>query len=182
MKTKVKKEKIENIIKRSSWYYINSDLTAENFPIPEKIETEGWKLIRMDKSFSSQEALDKIKADGCRPANAYELALWSEKHREEIPKEHWCLAFGQLWQDAIGYHRVPRVDAYSDGDFKFGLGYFGRPWGPVSCLLAFCDSSLSSLALSTSEKPSVPFDSSDLDSRLKAIEQFMRDNFKGFHV
>lgn len=138
MKT-TKKQKIEDIIKRTEYYYVNSGLNSENFPIPDDIETENWKLIEMEKSFSSQEALDRIKSEGCRPANVYELALWSEKHRDEIQKGRYVLAFGQLWRDSDGYLRIPCVSARSSGDFYFSLGHFEYDWSQDDILLCFCD-------------------------------------------
>lgn len=129
--------KLEQIIKKSKWYYVNSDLTSENFPNPDLIETTGAKIIKMDKPFSSQEALDEIKRQGCRPANAWELAKWANEHREEMDKETWILAFGQTWTDSDGYHRVPIVNRDSVGDFKFYLGCFEIPWYGGGCLLGF---------------------------------------------
>lgn len=148
MKTKVTKEKLEDIIKRTEYYYVNSDLNSKNFPIPDTIQTENWKLIRMDTSFTSQEALDKIKTEGCRPANAYELALWSESHRQELDKSKWeyAIALGQLWYGG-GDRRVPCVGAYSVCDFGFSLGRFGLDWDGGGCLLCFCDLPSDTLAL-----------------------------------
>ena len=48
-----------------------------------------------------------------------------------------------LWQDSNGNHRVPNVNANSDGDFKFDLGYFENDWNDDNCLLAFCNSFVS---------------------------------------
>lgn len=39
-----------------------------------------------------------------------------------------------------GNHRVPNVNANSDGDFKFNLGNFENPWDDDNCLACFCDS------------------------------------------
>jgi hypothetical protein len=39
-----------------------------------------------------------------------------------------------------GNHRVPNVNANSDGDFKFNLGNFENDWNAENCLLCFCDS------------------------------------------
>lgn len=103
------KTPLEKIIKKSKWFYVNDKLNAKNFPIPDKVETKGWKLIKMSKSFSSQEALDEIKRQGYRPANVYELAEWMNKHREkEMPKGAWggVIAFGsEMLLD--GYRVVP---------------------------------------------------------------------------
>ena len=125
-------------------YSKNPNITSENFPKPEKVETENWKLIKMGRSFSSQEALDKIKSEGCRPANIYELLLWAKDNQE---KSQWVIGFGSEWKDSDGRHRVPYVDAYGGGDFHFLIGYFEKPWDVDSCLLCFCDSPLTPLGL-----------------------------------
>lgn len=39
-----------------------------------------------------------------------------------------------------GNHRVPNVNANSDGDFNFNLGNFENDWNSDNCLLCFCDS------------------------------------------
>lgn len=129
--------KLEQIIKKSEWYYVNSELTSENFPKPDLIETTGAKIIKMGKPFSSQEALDEIKRQGCRPANVWELAEWANEHREEMDKETWIVALGQIWKDSDGDHGVPFVYRHSDGDFRFNLGYFEGPWDGGGCLLGF---------------------------------------------
>lgn len=159
-----KSQTLEDIIKKSKWYYTNDNLTTKNFPIPKTIETENWKLITLDIWTSSKECLQKIKDAGCRPANAYELALWANNHREEVPKGKWYVAFGQTCF-IDGDHRVPGVGAYSGGGFDFDLGSFEDDWDSNDVLLCFCDKELDTLS-----------------SRLKNVEQFMKDNFKGFHV
>ncbi len=148
MKTK-QKYNLEKIIKEyKNVYYQNSDITSKNFPLPEKVETENWKLIKMDKSFSSEEALDKIKSEGCRPANIYELLLWSKNNQE---KSQWVTGFGSSFIDSDGYHGVPRVYRYSDGGWKFDLGHFEYDWSDVHCLLCFCDSTLTTRPLENSD-------------------------------
>ena len=155
---------LEKVINKKNYSYVNNDLTAKNFPIPKKVRTEGWKVIKMKGPFTSQEALDEIKKQGCTPANAYELAEWA--HKDTLEKGTSIIALGQLWQDPNGYRRVPYVDTGSGGGFDFNLGYFGDPWCGVGCLLCFCD--LNELGtLDTSEKNSDtltldPFDPVDI--------------------
>src|SRR3989344_7913964 len=45
------------------------------------------------------------------------------------------IAHGSLRAD--GNHRVPNVDAHSDGDFKFNLGNFENEWNDNNSLLVF---------------------------------------------
>lgn len=126
----------DKVIKKEKFYYVNSDITAANFPVI-STEIENWKLIRPGKRFTSQEAIDMMKAEGCRPATAYELLLWKQLHGDELKDWEYCLAFGQTYTDSDGDHRVPRVYRGSDGDWRFYLGYFGRDWGGDYCLLCF---------------------------------------------
>lgn len=145
---KIATKNLEDIINQSEYYYVNSNLTTANFPIPDTIETENWKIITIDKTMTSEEALAKIKAEGYRPANAYELAIWSNNHRDEVPKRKWYIALDQLWY-GDGHHWIPYVRAYSDGGFEFRLGRFGLALCDGLCLLCFCDSTL---ALGHSDK------------------------------
>lgn len=137
---KTKTPTIEKLTK-SGYYYVNADITAANFPIPETVETENYKIIKMDKSFSSKEAIERIKTEGCRPGNIYELALLKENHPELWPKGQWSsiIAFGTDFTDSGGNHRVPYVFAFSGGGFEFGLGHFEETWNAGFCLLCFCD-------------------------------------------
>lgn len=146
-------KKLKQLVKEGKYNYINPLITEGNFPIPDKIQTENWKIIYMNKLFSSQEALDKMKAEGCRPANIYELATWKINHGEELKKGRWLLAFGQT-TILDGYHEVPSVYAsYTGGDFDFSLDDFEDGWDDRDCLLCFSDlepKTLESLALRVS--------------------------------
>jgi len=44
-----------------------------------------------------------------------------------------------FWQDPDGNHRVPNVNANSDGDFKFNLGNFENDWNSDNVVLCLCD-------------------------------------------
>lgn len=142
-------DKLQKIIKKKEWYYINKDITEANFPKLDTIRTKNWKLIKMSKSFSSQEALNEIKRQGCTPANAWELATWAKKHREsEMSKGVWSvvLAFGQT-PLVDGCHGVPGVLRCSVGDFEFDLGLFEDDWFDGFVLLAFCDLPLDTVTI-----------------------------------
>lgn len=132
----------KNLLK--GYYYINDNINEKNFPLPKTISTTGAKVIEMGKSFSSQEALGRIKAEGCRPATIWELAQWKIENEDKIKgKYKWYLALGSVWKYvADGDHRVPYVSANSSGGFNFNLGYFEDDWDDDDCLLCFCDLSL----------------------------------------
>ena len=157
--------KLQTLFKKyDNIYYRNSNLTEANFPVPKVIQKEGWKLIKMKKSFSSQEALDEIKKQGCRPANLYELVEWAKDNQE---KSKWVLALGQTLTDGGGDRRVPCVGRDSDGHFGFFLGRFGDVWYDDLCLLCFCDESTQTL--STSEIQTS--DSLTLESAVKICKE-----------
>lgn len=121
------------------YYYINSDITEEHFPIPDVIETDNWKLVTIEKTMTADEVLEKIKADGLRPANLYELAIWKQNNEKTMKRFSWTVALGQMWKDADGNHRVPYVYCYSGGGFEFSLGGFGIVWSGDGAFLCFCD-------------------------------------------
>lgn len=130
---------LQQIIQQKKWYFVNENLNDTNFPKPEKIQKEGHKIIKMGNSFSSEEALERIKQEGCRPANAWELAEFAVNHEDEMEQGKVYLAFGQTYRDSGGDHRMPRVYRYSGGDWEFSLGRFGLDWDVAHCLLAFED-------------------------------------------
>lgn len=134
--------KLEQLIKKTDYYYVNSDLTSANFPKPKKIETKNWKMITIDKMMTIEEVLAEIKRQGCRPGNIWELAEWANNHREKVPKEKSYVALGSVWEDSYGDHWVPYVNAHSGGGFSFSLGHFEVGWRDDGCLLCFCDKSL----------------------------------------
>lgn len=145
-----RKSSIEKLIKSQKFYYANPDITDRNFPAPKTVQTENWKLIRMEKAFASQEALDEMRKQGCQPANAHELALWKVTNGGELKDREWCLAFGKTWQDSDGDRGVPSVGRSSGGGWSFGLDDFGGDWDSDRCLLGFCDPSLETSILGDS--------------------------------
>lgn len=135
---------LEKLIKKHKWYYTNytnSDITSKNFPVPEIIETENPVILKFDKSFTSEEALERCKREGLRPANVYELLLLRENHPEYFPDNTytWMIALGQTFLHSGGDHRVPRFRRYSDGDWLFVLGHFENPWDSDNFVLCFRD-------------------------------------------
>ncbi len=139
MKTITKQKTFKQLTK--GFYYVNENIHEKNFPWPKNVSIEGYKIINMGKSYSSQEALDRMKSEGCRPATIHELAVVIHEHPELFPDGKWSslVAFGTDFIDSVGLHRVPYVFRYSDGDWGFDLGYFESAWVVGPCLLCFCD-------------------------------------------
>lgn len=133
---------LEQLIKKTDYYFVNDNFTSANFPKPKKIETKNWKMITIDKRMTSEEVLAEIKRQGCRPGNVWELAEWANNHREEVPKGKWYVALGSPWKDSLGGHGMPSVGARSAGVFNFGLGGFESVWDEDDAFFSFCDPSL----------------------------------------
>lgn len=138
MNTKTTIKTIKELTK-SGYCYINSDINSANFPAPETVETEGYRIIPIDGYKSSEECLKIIADAGCRPANVYELALLRENRPEAFANEKWHVALGSVWTDADGHREVPLVFAYAGGDFKFNLSYWVGDWHSGYVLVCFCD-------------------------------------------
>ena len=172
MKTK-SKEKIEGIIKTFKNYYVNSDITAKHFPIPDTIRTENWELLHFDKTITTEEVRDEMKKKGLTPANIYELAEWT-KDKANLPslKKYYIVAMGQEWVDSDGDHRVSNLDAYSLGGFGWDLGILEFVWHANNAFLCFRDLS-QTLDTQSLEKSSVPSFPSDLEKRVERIEAWV---------
>lgn len=170
----MKKQTIESLTK-SGYYYVNSDINSSNFPLPENIKTEEYKLIPLEKYTSSEDCLEIIKKVGYRPANIYELALLKENHPEVFIKGKYYIALGSVWIDAGGRHRVPDVCALADGDFRFSLDAWAGDWDSGLVLVCFCDNQhLDTLALNTELNS---FESSELTDE-QAIEHLKKNGYK----
>lgn len=160
------KSKLQKLIdKTKNWYYVNSYITEDNFPVPKKIETKNPQLIELEKKMTSKKCLDLIKQKGLRPANIYELLEYKNNH--ELEKGKYYVAFGSDWTDSVGRHRVPRLLAHWDGGFGFGLGYFEGDWYVDRVLLCFCDQSLEN----QNTRESKSLDSLSLDNAIKLVKE-----------
>lgn len=124
---------LKQLIKQNNFSWVNQDITEEHFP-EQEIRKGTYKLLRFDKLFSSEEALN------CKPANIYELLDWLKEHKQELGEWEYCVAFGSEWLDSYGFHRVPVVRRYNAGDFRFNLSDFEGDWIEITMVLCLCDS------------------------------------------
>lgn len=130
-------------------HYFNNALTSENFAkATTKLEpgkTYKVKIIPITSGTpSSGDCMNR-----CRKEKGFigfvggqGLTLAQELKKEEFPVGKWTVSFDEekaLWQDSVGYRWVPRVSAYTVGDFGFHLGDFGDDWSSGFCVLCFCD-------------------------------------------
>ena len=134
--------KLQKLIKDCNFSYANSDITEEHFPKPKKLRKGKVIVYRptlTDGIWTSNGVLKEIKEKGYTPLNVYEMIEWFKENKDTLEDYKWYLVFDSIWKDADGYRGVPCVCRDSDGDYGFGLGYFGHDWNDDFCLLLFCD-------------------------------------------
>ncbi len=131
---------------RGEFYYFNGEITDKNFSRATTQLKPGQKLkvgvFQIKETVTSEDCMRFLKSQKAILTGAQGASLVYEQKREELPKGKWHVSFDEketLWQDAGGFHRVPNVRAYTDGDFCFCLGYFEGDWYGNGCLLSFRD-------------------------------------------
>lgn len=125
-------------------------ITDKNFgkatiqPRPgQRLHVKVFKQV-VSGSTTSEERLAFYKSQNALLIGAQGISLIFEQKREDLPMGYWYLSLDEkeaLWEDADGYHRVPGVDRYSGGGWRFSLGCFESKWDDNQCLLCFylCD-------------------------------------------
>jgi hypothetical protein len=131
-------------------YYFNPDISDKNFSNPSRVLKAGDRL-RMQAfeqivpgTTTSDERLDFQRA---LPGNVFVGAQglpFIFKMRAELPKGKWYSSFDEKERLPVleGYHRVPHVNAYSDGVFGAFLGDFEKVWYQDRAFFCFSDESL----------------------------------------
>jgi hypothetical protein len=133
---------------RNEFFFYNDAITDQNFGSPTIRLEPGRKLkvtvFEIKKTVSSEDCFAFLKGQEALLVGAQGASLVYEQKKEKLPVGKWSLSFDEkdrLWIDSDGRHRVPRVCRCSDGDYQFGLGYYGRDWPSGRCLLCFSDAS-----------------------------------------
>ena len=133
---------------RKKFYFYNDAITDTNFSNPTRILKPGDKLwVRAFKQVisgntTSEDRMGFLKKMNAIHTGAQGASLVWEQKRDLLPKGYWYCSFDEkdrLWKDADGNHRVPFVNAHSDGDFKLDLGSFENDWHGHSVILVFCN-------------------------------------------
>lgn len=134
---------------KEKFYFYNDDIADQNFPKPSRILKPGDRLrVRayqqlVSGTTTSEERMTYLIAQGAVVfTGAQGASLVFAQKRDQLPKGKWYASFDQkecLWEDAFGVHRVPHVNAYSDGDFNFDLGHFEAVWYVDNAFLGFSD-------------------------------------------
>ena len=136
---------------RSEFYYYDSNLTDQNFSRATVQLKPGQKLkvdiFQIQEQVSSEDCMAFLHTQKAILTGAQGASLVYEQKRQDLPKNRGHISFDEkenLWKDADGRHRVPYIYAYSDGVFRFRLGYFESPWLGDCCLLSFRDAEAAS--------------------------------------
>ncbi|MFA6515394.1 MAG: hypothetical protein WCT42_04000 [Candidatus Paceibacterota bacterium] len=136
----------EKTKKLKTTYSFNDELTSKNFAkatnklVPGK--TYKVKIFPILTTVTSGDCINFLSKQNAILVGGQGVTLLQENKSDAFPFDKWTVSFDQkdsLWKDASGHHRVPSVDADSDGDFNFNLGYFEDDWLDGYCLLCFCD-------------------------------------------
>ena len=135
-------------LNRKKFYYYNDEITDKNFPNPTRVLKPGDKLrVRAFKQVvggttTSEERMAFLATQKAIHTGAQGASLVFDQKRDQLPKGKWYASFDEkdrLWAVAGGYHRVPRVDCRSGGDFEWDLGCFEHVWDDDDAFLCFCD-------------------------------------------
>ena len=127
-------------------YYYNENLTSKNFPNPTYRLEPGKKykvrIFPILKRVTSEDCLAFLCKQGAKLVGAQGLVVGYDQKKEEFPKGKYIVFFDEKKNLPLldGDHRVPRVDACSDGDFGFNLGYFEDDCSEGHCLFCLSDS------------------------------------------
>lgn len=132
---------------RKEFYYYNDDVTDENFSrvTDQLVPGQAYrvKTFGINQLVSSDDILVFMKTQpGIRFVGGQGLSLVYQLKKEEFLIGKYTISIDKkdnLWKDAGGYRRVPRVGRRSDGDWDFSLSNLDGDWHTNYCVLCFCD-------------------------------------------
>jgi hypothetical protein len=131
---------------KKEFYYYNEAITDKNFENATTKLEPGRKLkvkvFNIKETVTSTDCMEFLKSQKAILLGAAGASLCYELAKEQFPLNSWNISFDEkdaLWTDSDGCHGVPGLGHVSDGDWKFGLGYFERAWDSDYSLLCFCD-------------------------------------------
>jgi len=107
---------LEAMIAAGHYDWKNGDITAKRFPVVGKgVEQFETKLFHFDRSVSSEQVVEAIKADGWEPSKIEHLLAFGEKYPEE-QRKYPIIALGSE-ASVRGYRYVPDLYRYGAGRF-----------------------------------------------------------------
>lgn len=129
-----------------------------------KPKSNKFTIIDMERSYSSEEALEEINKFG-KPVTEEYLQKLMEENPDDFEKNKWYMAFGSVSVFALGYRRVPHLCLRSDGSVNRDWLYWDDDWNADYCLVLICGEN---------------FD--PLSTRIARIEKYLSETFNNFQV
>ena len=130
----VVKNVLKDMITAGHYYWVNSEITEENFPTPENLVLgEEPKLYHFDCGISSEKAMKLMDKDGFRPATIWDLLDFGAKNPEE-QRKYPIVALGP--RTLVRSSR--RVACLGSRRFErdLGLSWFDDDWSVYCRFLA----------------------------------------------
>jgi hypothetical protein len=135
--------------RESEFHYYNEDFTNANFPNPSRVPKPGDKFrVQLheqvvDGTTSSEERLAYLKSQpGAILFGANGLPMLYDQKRTDLPKGKAYLSFDEKEKLPFlgGFHGVPCLFAFYDGDFDLSLCNLESGWDQNDVLVSFSDS------------------------------------------
>lgn len=111
--------------------YVNFNITDELF-LDSGVRGKTPKLFSFDTYISSEDIIQKMNAEGYRPATAHELLVWGNKSWDG---KDWIIALGSVVE--VSGRRPVLYLHHSDFGRNLDLSYFARGWFGPHRFLAF---------------------------------------------
>lgn len=111
--------------------YVNRNVTEGNFPSGrtekgKRKKKVAFSFFHPDKEVESDEALEQIERDGCRPATLKELLSFGQA-KPELQRQFPIIALGSIWVSPDGGRSV--VGLWGDSkERRLTISYFVRRW------------------------------------------------------
>lgn len=131
------------------------------------------EFFKPEKYMTCQELADEYEKRGLIPASILSLCEYDKTNRDDLDKKKWVCS---QWKDKEGKWCYVTVFQWRGGERSVGVYRIDDEWH-VSWWAAGYRSQVSP---QSSDIDAV--EPLSLESRLKNVEQFMRDNFKGFTI
>jgi len=125
---------LRSLISACNLDWVNSNVTAENFPIPAGFQfaTE-TKLFHFERTVSSEEVITEMKLKGWNPATIFDLLEFGAKN-PELQRQIPIIALGSVCEIDSVRHVVYLRKRGAEREIR--LHWFVRPWGGRFLFLA----------------------------------------------
>lgn len=124
-------QSLADMIKVGKYDGVNSDITAEHFPInqKEKVELDA-ELVHYGRNMESDAVIADLDSKGMRPATLPELLAFGAKYPDK-QREFPIIALGSVWLYRDDYRYVAYLDRIGSGR-RLRLAWYDDVWG-VHC-------------------------------------------------